>query len=214
MSSTNKNALALTVALLAGLSLVACKPGSGANDTLADGATDRASDGNGSTSVGPGGPPTNAASPSEGNAASQETANAAGNAAATVMVAAQGSHLTDSAGNALYYVDGDTDGSKCTGPCLQAWPPVTISEAQPTGAPGLQGAMIATITRPDGSRQVTFNGHPLYRYAADAGAGVTNGDGVKDKFGLWHLVPAQMDHAAHGAAAKTSGKAGGSTTGG
>ena len=50
--------------------------------------------------------------------------------------------------------------------------------------------MISTITRPDGRRQVTFDGHPLYRYSADAGAGATNGDGVKDKFGTWHLATA------------------------
>ena len=216
---------ALGAAAFAAVTLAACKPGEGRNDTLADGATDRASANDGSTGIGPGAPPVDSASPAEGNSASQPAGNAPPGAAAgpTLMVATQGAHaahgghLTNAAGNALYYVEGDTDGSKCTGPCLQSWPPVVIADAQPTGAPGMQGAQIATITRPEGTRQVTFNGHPLYRYAADAGAGATNGDGVKDKFGTWHVATAQMaagahagmDHGTTGSSAPATGSPGG-----
>ncbi len=47
---------------------------------------------------------------------------------------------------------------------------------------------VATITRQDGARQVTYAGHPLYYFAGDSAAGQTNGQGV-DGFGaLWWLV--------------------------
>ncbi|GAB6197294.1 COG4315 family predicted lipoprotein [Lysobacter xanthus] len=173
------------------LSLAACR-GQGGNDTLADGAVDRPTANNGSTGVGPGAPPVDSAGPGEGNSASMSAASPQGApSGATTLTLAQGAkgpYLTNSAGNAMYFVEGDTDGGKCTGPCLQTWPPVTVTDQLPMGAAGLQGAKIATITRADGARQVTFEGHPLYRYAADAGAGQANGDGLKDKFGTWHLA--------------------------
>jgi predicted lipoprotein with Yx(FWY)xxD motif len=182
----------LAAALFATIALAACKAGSGADDTLANGANDKPSASSDASNVGPSSPPVNSAGPAVGDQASQPVGNTgAAPAGPTLMLVSQGPHapyLSNAAGNALYYVEGDTDGSKCTGPCTQSWPPVTIESQQPTGAPGLQGAMIATITRPDGSRQVTFDGHPLYRYAADAGAGSANGDGVKDKFGTWHIA--------------------------
>lgn len=203
---------ALGAALLAALALAACKPGQGSNDTLAEGANDRPSASSGATNVGPGAPPVDSAGPGAADNASQPAAapQAAG-AGPTLALVPQGPHgpyIANSAGNALYYVDGDRDGAKCTGPCVQTWPPVVVNDMQPTGAPGLQGAMISTITRADGSRQVTFNGHPLYRYAADAGAGSANGDGVKDKFGSWHLATPQMAGGASG-----QGDASGGATG-
>lgn len=206
----------LCAALLAALALAACSRGQGNNDTLADGAVDRPSSNTGSTAVGPGAPPVDSAGPGVGNSASQPAASAPGGAAggATLVLVPQGPHgpyIADAAGGALYYVDGDADGSKCTGPCEQSWPPVTVAGVQPAGAPGLQGATIATVTRPDGSRQVTFNGHPLYRYAADAGAGSANGDGVKDKFGSWHLATPQVASGGAKGASGTDGQAGGAT---
>lgn len=186
----------LGVALLAALSLAACRPGRGDNDTLAEGANDKVSATSGATNVGPSPPPVDSAGPGSSDAIPAPSGmTGAAPAGATLTLVSQGPHapyVADSAGNALYYAEGDADGSKCTGPCLQAWPPVTIETQQPSGAPGLQGAMIATITRADGTRQVTFAGHPLYRYAADAGAGSANGDGVKDNYASWHIVTPSM----------------------
>ena len=59
--------------------------------------------------------------------------------------------------------------SSCTGACEHAWPPVTASSA--TASAGTQQAHVRTITRPDGVRQVTYNGHPLYFFARDGDAG-------------------------------------------
>ena len=42
-----------------------------------------------------------------------------------------------------------------------------------------------TITRDDGTMQVTYNGLPLYRFANDTAAGQTNGEGVA---GLWSVA--------------------------
>lgn len=210
-------ARALGLAVVAALALAACK-GKGSNDTLADGATDKPTANNGSTSVGPGAPPVSSADPAMGNGATGVPGNAGAAAPGPMLVLVpdgpHGPYLTNAAGNALYYVEGDNDGRKCVGPCAQTWPPVTVETQQPTGAAGLQGAAISVITRPDGTRQVTFEGHPLYRYAADAGIGQINGDGVKDKFGSWHVVMpgaggGSSDTGSTGATAPAGGSNGG-----
>ncbi|GAB2515585.1 hypothetical protein GCM10027188_18050 [Lysobacter humi (ex Lee et al. 2017)] len=181
---------AAVFAAVAGLS--ACERG----DPLADGAVDRPRDGNeadAAQDVGPPSEPVQSASPALGNSVSQPGAASAGgpSSGVTLTLVSQGPkgpYVGDGNGATLYALEGDRDGSKCMGECLTAWPPVAMGGTQPSGGPGLQGAMIASIVRPDGSRQVTYDGHPLYRYAADTGAGSTNGDGVKDKFGTWRLV--------------------------
>jgi predicted lipoprotein with Yx(FWY)xxD motif len=117
--------------------------------------------------------------------------------------------LADASSRSLYYVDGDKDGSKCTGACRETWPPVLVE----TGAPSTSGALtgtVATIERADGGRQVTYNGHPLYRYAGDAAAGRTAGHGVQDQWGHWSALaadgsalPKGMPATAEGAPAAT-----------
>ncbi len=99
-----------------------------------------------------------------------------------------GPYLANSAGSALYFVEGDTDGSKCIDLCMEAWPPFLVAEAAPTPGAQLQTGMLGTITRADGTVQVSYNQHPLYRYAADTGAGRTAGNDVEDKWGHWHLI--------------------------
>ncbi|GHA70268.1 COG4315 family predicted lipoprotein [Cognatilysobacter bugurensis] len=130
-----------------------------------------------------------------------------------------GTFLADSAGRAVYMLEGDRDGSKCTGGCLQAWPPLLVTETQPTSGANLDPALVGSIKRPDGSMQVTYNSHPLYHYAADGGRGMTQGHDVKDQTGHWYLLttrgePYKGDGAA--AAGGTAQPAGGAapTTGG
>lgn len=192
MPNTPRSALA--AATLATL-LAACG-GQGRDDGLVDGAVDRPvgeSTRAAAEDVGPPSPSSAAAGPAAGGPATDASAAAAAGTV-TLTLATQGTHgahLTDSSGAALYHLEGDRDGSRCTGDCLTAWPPVLAGTTQPAGGAGLQGAMVASIARPDGSRQVTYNGHPLYRYAADGGAGSANGHGVKDQYGTWHLVSPQ-----------------------
>jgi predicted lipoprotein with Yx(FWY)xxD motif len=119
-------------------------------------------------------------------------AGGSGSSASSATVKTQngplGSYLASSSGRALYLFASDTSStSSCTGECAVAWPPLT-AKGSVTALDGARSSDIATITRPDGTRQVTYAGHPLYYFAGDSGAGQTNGQGV-DGFGaLWWLV--------------------------
>jgi predicted lipoprotein with Yx(FWY)xxD motif len=86
--------------------------------------------------------------------------------------------LVNSAGLTLYTSANDTSGtSNCTGTCASLWPPLPVGTGTPTGGPGVTGTL-ATITRSDGTRQVTYNGKPLYTLEIDGSAGRASGDGV------------------------------------
>src|SRR6202042_1288036 len=57
-----------------------------------------------------------------------------------------------------------------------------------TAAGSAKSSDLGTITRSDGTKQVTYDGHPLYYFAGDSGAGQANGQG-SDNFGAkWWLV--------------------------
>ncbi len=94
-----------------------------------------------------------------------------------------GDVLVDGDGMTLYMFDNDSeDESVCVDDCAATWPPVT-GDAEVAG--DVDEGMVGTITRPDGSTQVTYGGFPLYLYAADAEAGDVNGQGVGD---VWWVV--------------------------
>jgi hypothetical protein len=57
-----------------------------------------------------------------------------------------------------------------------------------TASGGAQASDLGTITRSDGTKQVTYDGHPLYYFAGDSGPGTASGQG-NDGFGAkWWLV--------------------------
>lgn len=98
--------------------------------------------------------------------------------------------LVDGQGHALYVLSNDTQNSgtsACTGDCATEWPAL-LTEGAPTAGEGVDASLLGTITRDDGTMQVTYNGRPLYRFHEDMAAGDTNGQGVSDEFGEWHLV--------------------------
>lgn len=99
-----------------------------------------------------------------------------------------GTYLTGASGRALYVWTADPKGqSSCSGACANAWPPLTAS-SMPKVAGGANAANVSLISRSDGSKQVAYNGRPLYYYAGDAGPGMTNGQG-SDQFGAkWWLI--------------------------
>jgi predicted lipoprotein with Yx(FWY)xxD motif len=93
--------------------------------------------------------------------------------------------LTNAAGFTLYWFAPDTPTvSKCYGSCAAYWPPVTGTAAASPGLPG----RIGTITRTGGSRQLTYNGHPLYTYIGDSAPGQARGNNLNLNGGLWHEV--------------------------
>ena len=94
--------------------------------------------------------------------------------------------VTNAKGFTLYSFAPDTaTTSKCSGACAQIWPPV---KGPATAGPGVTGKL-ATITRSDGTKQATYNGHPLYTYAADTAPGQANGNNLDVNGGVWHEVP-------------------------
>ena len=96
-----------------------------------------------------------------------------------------GSVLVDEAGRTLYLFTPDAQGeSTCYDGCEANWPPVV---GDVSGGDGIDSGLIGTTERQDGSMQVTYNGWPLYRFANDAAAGDTNGQGVND---VWFVVDA------------------------
>jgi predicted lipoprotein with Yx(FWY)xxD motif len=101
---------------------------------------------------------------------------------------AAGTYLTDASGRSVYLWHADTGmASTCVGACATAWPPLTTTGSVQAGN-GVQASAIATITRSDGSTQVTYNGHPLYEFAGDRQAGQTKGQGSKAFGAPWWLV--------------------------
>ena len=147
-------------------------------------------------------------SPSPSSAASAAASASPGSspaasAGAVTIQAAQsatlGAYLTGPNGMTLYTFKRDSAGkSACTGTCASTWPPLTVaSGSSASGGPGVTGTF-GTITRDDGSAQVTYDGAPLYYYAADQKPGDTLGQGVG---GVWFV-------------ATPSGSAGASPSGG
>ncbi len=99
-----------------------------------------------------------------------------------------GKILVDSKGRTVYLFQKDTGSmSTCSGACATDWPPVTTT-GKPTAGSGLTASMVGTTTRSDGSKQVTYNGHPLYTYIGDQKAGDTNGQGVNAFGANWYAV--------------------------
>ena len=69
----------------------------------------------------------------------------------------------------------DSGKSACNTGCIDKWPALTVSAGTtPTAGSGVTGKL-ATITRDDGSTQVTYNGLPLYFFANDHAPGDANG---------------------------------------
>jgi predicted lipoprotein with Yx(FWY)xxD motif len=111
-----------------------------------------------------------------------------GTAMVTTRSGPAGTYLTDGAGKSLYLFAADTGPtSTCVGSCATYWPPMTTT-GTPTAGPGVTASMLSTSPRPDGTKQVDYNGHPLYYYIGDQAAGDTAGQGKNLSGGLWWLV--------------------------
>lgn len=134
-------------------------------------------------------------------------ASAAGTAyeVTAVQDAKLGAYLVGKDGKTLYVFLKDSAGkSACSGGCATAWPPFTLaSGASVKAGDGVSGTF-ASITRDDGTAQVTYDGAPLYYYAKDTKAGDVIGEGVG---GVWFVaaVAGGPGGASPAASAATSG---------
>jgi predicted lipoprotein with Yx(FWY)xxD motif len=85
----------------------------------------------------------------------------------------------------LYLFTKDSPGTTtCYGNCATAWPPL-LTTGKPVAGNGVDVSKFGTITRTDGTTQVTYNGWPLYYYVKDHQPGDTTGQGVGS---VWYLV--------------------------
>jgi predicted lipoprotein with Yx(FWY)xxD motif len=147
-----------------------------------------------STSTGSSAPATTAASSSGATGAyGHATTGASASSASAVVVSTKHGKLGTilAAGPkklTVYLFEGDKGGQpSCSGACASAWPPVTTANAASV-AGAADNAMVSTITRPDGTKQVTYNGHPLYYFDKDKDDGDAYGQGVKAFGAEWYVL--------------------------
>jgi predicted lipoprotein with Yx(FWY)xxD motif len=114
-----------------------------------------------------------------------------------------GSVVTDNKGMTLYRFDKDTanpSASTCEGPCAATWPPMTTTATQ-IHLEGVDKNLVATISRKDGSVQLTLGGWPLYRYAKDTAPGEAKGQAVGN---TWYAATPQGKKATQSADAPSN----------
>ena len=105
-----------------------------------------------------------------------------------------GKVLATYTGRILYLYTGD--GYKvthCAGACAHTWPALTTVDKPMSGSMGVKQSLLGRLTRPNGKMQVTYNGHPLYRYSGDTRPGQSSGYGIDGK---WFAVTASGVQAA------------------
>jgi predicted lipoprotein with Yx(FWY)xxD motif len=98
-----------------------------------------------------------------------------------------GTMLFDRSGQAIYLFDKETSSRpRCYAACARAWPPV-LTRDLPRAAGEVRESLLGTTRRRDGTRQVTYNGHPLYFYAHE-GENEVLCHGVAEFGGLWLVL--------------------------
>jgi predicted lipoprotein with Yx(FWY)xxD motif len=111
-----------------------------------------------------------------------------------------GNIVTDGNGRTVYvFMRDERNRSNCAGSCPQTWSPLTATS--PNAGDGLAANLLATITRDDGSTQVTYNGKPLYYYIGDTQAGETKGQNISN---VWFTVSVDGGPVQSNASIKTS----------
>ena len=128
-----------------------------------------------------------------GSGSTQQSKAATGSgSAATVSLRKLnvGTALVDGQGRTLYLFEADKGPmSTCNGACASLWPPDTTS-GKPKAGPGVDAAKLGTTKRSDGTLEVTYDGHPLYRYAPDTKAGEDTGQGLNQFGAKWYVLAA------------------------
>ena len=130
---------------------------------------------------------------SDSSSSSPTTGSTAGETVSLADVSGVGNVLVDSQGNALYSRDLEAGGKVlCMDGCTSIWEPLTVSSgSEPTG-PSDVSSKLGVVDRPDGTKQVTFEGKPLYTFVEDQAPDMVTGNGVSDSFDgtgfTWHVA--------------------------
>jgi len=103
-----------------------------------------------------------------------------------------GTVIVDGKGITLYMYETDVRGrpSRCYDLCAVQWPPVVLPPGvdAPVAGPGAVASLLGTAPRTDGSRQVTYNGWPLYLWPPDRAPGMATGQALTNAGGLWYVL--------------------------
>jgi predicted lipoprotein with Yx(FWY)xxD motif len=119
------------------------------------------------------------------------SATQTGGATISLRKTGLGSVLVNAKGHTIYLFAKDKNGkSACAGSCAKFWPPV-LSKGRPSVGSGLKASLVGTTKRSNGTRQVTYNRHPLYTYSLDKRAGQTQGEGNSLFGAKWWAVSAE-----------------------
>jgi predicted lipoprotein with Yx(FWY)xxD motif len=139
-----------------------------------------------SPAVTAGSPPASATAPAASVSPPSATSTAGAGVDLMTASSSAGDIVVDAKGMSVYFFTKDVKDSgtsACTGGCLTAWPPLLTTSDEPK-VEGVTGT-VGTITTPEGAKQVTLNGLPLYYFAKDTKAGDILGQGVND---VWYLA--------------------------
>jgi predicted lipoprotein with Yx(FWY)xxD motif len=135
-------------------------------------------------------PPSVAASPSAAESPSASSSAAEDYPLKTATVSA-GKTLTGEDGKTLYIFKADTkDSGKsvCNGDCATNWPPYTLDTGETLAKDAAVTGTVTMITRDDGTKQVAYNGWPLYYFKGDKAAGDSNGQNINAFGGIWLIA--------------------------
>jgi predicted lipoprotein with Yx(FWY)xxD motif len=138
-----------------------------------------------------------------GGASAKARPHVAAGSAISIRHTAVGQTLVDAKGRTLYLFEGDKRNlSKLSAAGRAVWPPF-IATGRVKAEGGAKAGKIGTTT--SGFKQVTYNGHPLYYYVGDHGAGSTRGQDLKEFGALWFVVSANGNANTASAAAAVAG---------
>ena len=120
-----------------------------------------------------------------GSGSGSGSSPAASGGALTTAKIGSATVLTNAKGFTLYwFVPDSKTASKCYGSCAKYWPPVPGPASAGSGVTGTLGV----ITRSNGAKQATWNGHPLYTYVGDTSPGMAKGNNLNISGGVWHEI--------------------------
>ena len=138
-------------------------------------------------------------SPSSGTAGSAGSSASSAVTVSAKSVPGVGTVLVNGQGQTLYLLTSEKGGKiTCTGSdgCTKIWPEITLPQGTTAAArpgSGVTSSLLGTVKDASGNLEVTYNGWPLYTYAADSGPGVAHGQGIATFGGTWYVLNASGD---------------------